>query len=246
MSQSMTPRRGLAVLAALSAPLFAVLLFACTTSQAPATWDHLVRVPKSTLESVYLLPGADFRGYTKILLDPVQVAFAKNWQRDINDSALDLSRRVSDEDAARILEDTRNGATKIFTDAFHNAGYELVTVPGADVLRVSPNIIDLYITAPQATTPGRSRTYAVDAGEATLAIEARDSTTGAVLGRALDHETAGIGTTRLSRMSDVFTTADFERLYRRWADVSVKGLAELKARSPLVLSAPPATAAAAH
>ena len=172
----------------------------------PATWDHLVRVKAKQFDQVYLLPGADFRGYSKILIEPVQVAFRKNWMRDMNDTR-DLSRRITDDDAARIVERTRGGAMKLFADAFRAAGYEIVTEPGPGVLRVAPNIIDLYITAPDTMSAGRTRTYAVDAGEATLALEARDSVSGEILGRAVDRERAGgLGGTRLSRATDVSNT----------------------------------------
>jgi hypothetical protein len=87
---------------------------------------------------------------------------------------------------------------------------------------------------------GRSRSYSVDAGEATLALEVRDSTTGEILGRVVDRERAGGTGMRLSRATDVSNNADFDRLYRRWADLSVKGLAALKAKSPLPPAQPKA------
>jgi len=210
----------------------------------PTTWDHLVRVKAKQFDQVYLLPGADFRAYTKVLIDPVQVTFRKDWQRNLNNSTSDLSRRISNEDAAKIAERTRAGATKIFTDAFRAAGYEIVTEPAPDALRIAPNIIDLYITAPDTMSAGRSRTYTMEAGEATLALEVRDSASGELLGRAVDRERAGDNGMRLSWTTDVTNTADFERLYRRWAAQSVKGLQKLKEQSPLGPDGKPATAAA--
>src|SRR4051794_19727407 len=59
-------------------------------------WDGLVKVKSKRLELVYLAPGADFRGYTKVMIDPTEVAFRKNWQRDQNNSRT-LSYRVDDE-----------------------------------------------------------------------------------------------------------------------------------------------------
>ena len=202
----------------------------------PDTWDHLVRVKSKKLSAVYLLPGADFRGYNKVMMDPAQVAFRKNWVRDYNSSVRDLSRQISDEDAMKLADNMRAGALKMYTEVFQKAGYQIVTAPGADVLRIAPNILDLYMTAPEPMTAGRTRTYTVDAGEATLALEVHDSLTGALLGRAVDRRTAGSGGTYLSRASDVQNMADFERLYRQWAETSVKGLEELKARSPLVVN----------
>ncbi len=203
----------------------------------PDTWDHLVRVKSKRLSAVYLLPGADFRGYTKIMLDPAQVAFRKNWVRDYNSSVRDLSRQISDEDAVKLADNMRAGAMKMYTEVFQKAGYEITTAAGPEVLRIAPNILDLYMTAPEPMTAGRTRTYTVDAGEATLALEVHDSLTGALLGRAVDRRTAGSGGSYLSRASDIQNMADFERLYRQWAETSVKGLEELKARSPLVVNA---------
>ncbi len=219
---------------ALSACLLLVSPWAAGASL-PDSWDHLVRVKSKRLYAVYLLPDTDFRSYTKIMLDPVQVAFRKNWVRDYNSTTRDSSRRLTDEDALQLAERTREGAVTAFTEVFRKAGYEIVTAPGPDVLRLAPNIIDLYVTAPEPLSAGRSRTYTVDAGEATLALEAHDALTGALLGRAVDRRSAGSGGTYLSRATDISNTADFERLYRSWADASVKGLEELKARSPLVI-----------
>lgn len=215
----------------------AALPAVCDAANSATSWDHLVRVRTKRFDEVYVRPNSDFRGYTKILMDPVQVAFRKNWQRDMNNASRNLSRRVSDDDAAKLAERTRTGATRIFTDAFKKAGYEFVTEPGPDVLRVSPAVIDLYISAPDTMSAGRSRTYTVDAGEATLNLEARDSLSGELLGRAVDRQRAGgLGGNTLSLSSSVTNDADFERLYSRWADRSVKGLAALKEQSPV---APP-------
>jgi hypothetical protein len=72
----------------------------------------------------------------------------------------------------------------------------------------------------------------MEAGEATLVVEARDSTTGALLGRVLDRrETRSSG--RMQVTTSVTNLSDFEALFRRWADTCVKGLGELKAQSPV-------------
>src|SRR6476659_2169258 len=68
----------------------------------PATWDGLVQVKSKRLDLVYLQPGADFRGYTKVLIEPTEVAFAKDWQRQYNSSTRALSRRVSDSEMQRM------------------------------------------------------------------------------------------------------------------------------------------------
>ena len=56
-----------------------VLLLAGYRQSPAAKLDGLVRVKSKRLDVVYLQPGADFRSYTKVMLDPTEVAFAKNW-----------------------------------------------------------------------------------------------------------------------------------------------------------------------
>jgi hypothetical protein len=41
----------------------------------PDTWDGLVEVKPKRMDAAYLLPGADFRSYTKVMIDPSEVAF---------------------------------------------------------------------------------------------------------------------------------------------------------------------------
>lgn len=196
----------------------------------PATWDGLVLVKSKKLDAVYLRPGADFRPYTKVMLDPTEVAFKKNWVRDYNASSLGQSKRLDQQDADRIMAAVRTGMGDIFTKTFQKAGFEVVQAPGPDVLRVSTGVIDLAIAAPDVLTPGRSRTFTQDAGQAVLVIEAKDSTTGALLGRALDGRVAG--DSRPYLRNSVTNRADFTRMFQAWADASVQGLARLKTMSP--------------
>jgi Protein of unknown function (DUF3313) len=192
----------------------------------PPPYEDLIQVKSKKLDTVYLLPGADFSGYSKIIVDPVQVSFRKDWVKETNRSR-GLSGKINEEDAQRIAQAARSGFESIFTSAFKAKGYEVVTNPGGDVLRLSPAIANLYINAPQSGGPGISRTYTVEAGGATLVLEARDSTTGAILGVAIDRsETRGSGYATLT--SSTSNRADFEQLFKRWADICVKGFEQLK------------------
>src|SRR5512137_2957478 len=152
----------------------------------PESWDGLVQVKPKRMDAAYLLPGADFRQYTKVMIDPTEVAFQKDWMKNMNDPRRELSRRISQEDAERILETARINFDEIFSEAFTKGGYTVVTARGPDVLRVSTAVVNLYVNAPDVMAPGRSRTYTTEAGEATLVIEVRDSMTGALMGRVLD------------------------------------------------------------
>nr|WP_245842783.1 DUF3313 family protein [Sphingomonas laterariae] len=223
-------------LAALS--LIAVAPVAPATAKTPDTWDNLHKVKSKRLDTVYLLPGADFRTYSKVMLDPTEVAFQKNWQRDYNNDTVGLDRRISDEDAAKILSAARSGFEEVFAKAYQQGGYQVVTTPGPDVLRVRTAVIDLTVNAPDTMSAGRVRTYSREAGGATLVLEARDSVTGAILGRAVDSR--DIGDNFVYRRDSVTNRADFEQAFGHWAKISVDGLNELKTLSPIDANAMPA------
>ena len=79
-------RRQFAVLAATSAAVIGNAA-AVADEQPPTTWDGLVRVPSKKLKFLYLAPDADFRPYTKVMLDPTEVSFDKKWIRNYNENA---------------------------------------------------------------------------------------------------------------------------------------------------------------
>lgn len=215
----------------------AILIAAASLSMSRAaedssvSWDGLVAVKSKRLDAVYLLPGADLRPYTKVMFDPTEVALKKNWLRDYNNSTRDLSRRISDSDVQKAFETIRTRFVEIFAEAYREGGYQVVTMPGPDVLRVRTGVINLSVSAPDKMSAGRSRSYAGEAGEATLVLEARDSESGALIGRALDRRLAG--DTSMSMRNSMTNRSDFSRLFRDWAQESVAGLSELKALSPI-------------
>ena len=196
------------------------------------SWDGLVEVKPKRLDAAYLLPGADFRPYTKLMIDPSEVAPHKDWMKRYNQTAATLSQRPTQEDAERIAGDARKVFDEAFVETLKDKGLEIVTSPGPDVLRLRPGVINLTITAPDTMSAGRSRTYTMEAGEATLFLEALDSTTNALLGRALDErETRNMG--RLSISNSVSNLSDFKALFKQWAEICVKGFEDLGAMSPV-------------
>ena len=197
----------------------------------PGNWDGLVEVKSKRLDLAYLAPGADFRPYSKIMVDPTQVAFHKDWMKNMNDRR-DLSRKVTEEHAKDIIEAARTNFSDVFNEVFGKAGYTIVTAPGDDVLRISPGVANLYINAPDLMSAGRSQTYSANAGEATMILELRDSQTGALLGRVVDRRETrdAIGMQPANRVTN---TNDFRALFKTWASTCVKGIEALKSVSPL-------------
>lgn len=199
-------------------------------AKAPDNIEGLYRVPSKRFDLVYLLPGADFRPYTKVMFDTPEVAFKKNWQRDYNSDIRGTDRRIGDDDAQKILNAARSGIAEVFTKAFTAGGVQIVTEPGPDVVRLRTSVVNLDVVAPDLMTAGRSRTFSREAGSATLVIEVRDSLTGALLGSAID--TRDIGDSMPYVRNSVTNRSDFTQAFQRWAKISLDGLNELKQLSP--------------
>lgn len=212
--------------------------FALTTAmpvaaaKLPTTWDGLVEVKGKKLEAVYLLPDADFRSYSKVMLDPSQVAFQQDWRQNYNSQAITLGNQITSQAVQQDIAEAEAGLNKIFAEAFTKEGYQIVTAPGPGVARIGVAVVDLSITAPQSQS-GFGASYGVDAGEATLVVEVRDSVTNQLLGRGLDRRAAGADEGDGFPRNAVTNRDDFMQLFQTWANIAAKGLTELRASSPI-------------
>ena len=208
-------------LALLAAAALAVLLPALAADQPPAEWDGLVRVNSKQIDHLYKLPEADFSGYKRVRLDPIEVEFDKNWKP--NASERSPSARLSNEDIEKIKKTLAEEFRKVFTEELTRNGYPVVSEDGDDVLRVSAAIVNLYITAPDKPTAGRSRTYTTNAGHMTLAAELRDSVTGKLMARAVDSVQAR-DTGTFTVTTSVTNLAGARTALSKWARVLREGL----------------------
>jgi hypothetical protein len=187
----------------------------------PAEWDGLVRVNSKQIDHLYKLPEADFSGYKRVRLDPIEVEFDKNWKP--NDSTRSPSSRLTSSDIEKIKKTLAEEFRKVFTEELTKNGYPVVTEDGDDVLRVSAAIVNLYITAPDKMTAGRSRTYTTNAGHMTLVAELRDSVTGKLMARAVDNVQArDTGTFMMT--TSVSNLASARTALIKWARVLREGL----------------------
>ncbi len=207
----------------------AVALVAATSAMAekpPATWDGLELTKKKDLDLVYLRPNVQFKAYKDVSIDEVQVAFDKNW--DPNEDVRSVSRRLSTEDIEKIRSDMVTEFRKVFVEELGKGGYLVVDKPGDDTLRVSPGLVNVYITAPDRMEAGRVTTYTTDAGRMTLVLELRDGPTNQLLARVIDQK-ADTGFAQVS--NSVTNTADFRRMVRSWAQRLVKGLDKVNGKT---------------
>jgi hypothetical protein len=177
--------------------------------------DGLQKIKVKGIDLAYARPGASLAGYNKIILDPVEVSFRKDWDPKRTGSRARLS--------AQERENIRSGVARIVLEEFtktleKGAPYKVVTEPGADVLRLQIGITDLYVNAPDTMTPGRSRTYTLSAGEMTLVGELMDSESGQVISRVIDRrEARNTGTMQLT--NSVVNAQEARTIASSWARI---------------------------
>ena len=181
----------------------------------PVEWDGLQKKKVKGIDLAYVRPGVDLSVYGKVMLDPVQVAFAKNWKPEKPGSRV----RVSQEERELIMRRLAALFEKTFTETLSKKdGYPVVTAAGPDVMRVSAALADVYITAPDLPTAGRSYTYVVNAGRMTLVAEMRDSETGALFARVIDAREAR-DNTNMMWSNSVENSAEARRIVTHWANI---------------------------
>ncbi len=153
--------------------------------------------------------------YRKVFIAPAKVEFDRQALREAR-SVGDPAQHLSDGDVRRIGNDMGESFRTALAEAFAAKGFEVQAAPSSDALRIVPALQDLYVHAPEGSTPGIAKSYVREAGTVTLAAEglggrgerllwARDR---AVVGRTLD----------FNRASDVSNRFWFETEFRRWAE----------------------------
>jgi hypothetical protein len=191
------------------------------------THDGLHLVKHTKVRAVWMKPGANLDEYSEVALLACYVAFNKNWQRNYNEEAIDLSDMVTDQDMKRVREELSKEFNKIFTEVLTKAGHKMVTEGGSGVLIVRPAIINLEITAPDTNAPDMEQSFAANAGQMTLYMELYDGKTGAIIARVIDPEALGDDFWQVR--NSVTNQADADRVLRRWATLLSDHLATIKA-----------------
>jgi hypothetical protein len=206
----------------------AALLLSLTSwaTAAPASLDEamsvdgLQKIKVKDIDVAYARPGASLSGYKSVKLDPVEVAFRKDWNPDRTGSRLKLS--------ADDREKIRSGLAKVVHDEFvrelqAKGSYPVVGEAGPDVLRLKVGLVNVYVNAPDTGSPGRSRTYVVSAGEMTLVAELFDSETGQVVARFVDRREAR-NSGRMEYTNSSLNSGEAQAIASTWARILRRAL----------------------
>lgn len=182
-----------------------------------STLEGLERVQVRGLDAVYVKPDADLSKYRRIMVDELDVAFSRGWER----AQRSITSTWTRADSERIKRDLAELFADIVKDELQTKGnYELVEEAAQDVLEVRPSIIDLYITAPDVSRdrPGIVRTYTTYAGRMTLIAELRDSITGEILARVYDRR-EDMRSTNWEWTTSITNAQKARQAIRSWARV---------------------------
>ncbi len=201
---------------------------AVSKEEAPTEWDGLVKKKVKGLDLVYVRPDVQFPAYKKVMIDPVQVEFSKNWKP--NSGTRSLSQQITAEDMQRIKDGLAGMVRDGFSKQLTKGGYATTTTPDDETIRVSAGIADLYINAPEKMSAGRSKTYTTETGSMVLIMEIRDAPTGQLLARVVDRHTDN-GTGTMQWTTGVSNRAEADRAISMWASKLVEGLDRLNGKS---------------
>ena len=182
--------------------------------------DGLQKIKVKGIDLAYARPGASLGSYGKIIIDPVEVSFRKDWDPDRSGSRMKLDSKER--------ENIRSGVAQIVQEEFakelgKGGAYQVVTEAGPDVLRLRANIADLYVNAPDTMTPGRTQTYTVSAGEMTLVAELVDSESGQAIARVVDRRESQ-GTGMMTLTNSVVNRQEASQIASSWARILRKRL----------------------
>jgi hypothetical protein len=197
---------------------FAAALILAVLSPYPAVGDSpsspfpgLDPATSKNVGALYRRPDVDISAYSKIMLGEPAVEFSKNWNpRNYGRFGLSTAQLT------KIRIELAAMAKSVFAKTLIDGGYEIVTDAGDGVLAITPNIVEVFINAPDVPTAGRSRTYTMDAGSAALVLQVNDAITGTLLAVAIDKQRSGSSTFQWA--TSVSNRAAAEQMLKGWAE----------------------------
>ena len=218
------PRNSRVIGAALTLVLAVTFPLIAAAQSSSSPFPGLELVNSKSVDRLYRRPDVDVSAYGKILLGEPVVEFSKNWNpRNYGTYGLSAAQ------LKKIRVDLADLAKSTFAKVLGDGGYEFVTQAGEDVLEITPHIVNLYINAPDTMTAGRSKTYAMDAGSMTLALQVSDSVTGTLLAVAYDQKRDS-STGRLQWTTSVSNRAAASRILTAWAEQLKRELDAVRAK----------------
>ena len=209
----------------------ACMLAAWPSAAAAASEPQLVERPSRYVDRVSVLPGFDFRGHSKLMLQPSIVSFQGDWLKDMNANRIALLRGTTAQDADDIAREAAKSLDASIVRALRGSGFELVNEPGPGTVTLQPRITDLYVNAPKSVNTQPGRTYTTHAGHGAFALDVRDSTTGRLVVQVADERRIGdrgVMGSSLQVTTPATNAFDFGSAFDDWANGTASALDELR------------------
>jgi hypothetical protein len=143
-------------------------------------------IEQSRYGEILVAPGIDWSTYSKVQLEKATVAFRENWARDLKRHS-DLVIRERDEE--RIKSGLVSLLDEVLTqELFLKEDFTMTDESGADVMRITPRIVDLDIYAPDRVRNYIGGALADSKGRMTLELEIHDSVSGELLATSWQYQ----------------------------------------------------------
>lgn len=199
--------------------LFVATLLAASAAAATAPQDGLEPIKVRGIDQAWQRPGTSLATYSGVVLKPVAVQFSANWNpRSYGTFGLKTG------EIEKIRSEMAELAGESFERVLSKKGHAIASAPGANVLDLQLEVVDLYVNAPETELKSSNRTYVRSAGQMRLLVTLRDSATGAILYRSSDLD-RGDEAPRLELATTAYNRTEFERVFTTWAQQLEKKLA---------------------
>ena len=186
------------------------MLAGCPAAPPPAAVndDGLQRVDATMFDELYVAPGVSLAYYKRVMLDPIEIEFKKDWRKrdhpDLSDSDFETFR-------AELAKQLREA---LVTELAHG-GYTIAESPDKDVLRLRATIEDADFAGPEQFYD--KKTYAYVDGKMTLRIQGFDGPSGTLVARAKDYEEDSKSYI-LERADRLSAFRNAQRMFDKWAE----------------------------
>jgi hypothetical protein len=210
--------------------LLAVFLAGAASAQTGSA--NLSPVASGSMDEVKVAPGVNFGQFRQVLVAPVKLAFAPGWFREVSDYkfAPNLASTLTHADAERIQKDLAAAFDQVVPDEFARRGYNLATAAGPGVLIVEPSVSQAWITNPYHDQ-GNRIAVTQSSGKAVFEATLVDSLTGATVGTSRVRLSTLPIAPQFTKSSDVFVRADWEDMFKRWAQLQAGRLDSLRGQT---------------
>jgi hypothetical protein len=198
------------------------LLAGCPAAPPPTgdSDDGLQRVDATMFDELYVAPGVSLANYRRVMLDPVEIQFKKDWRKN--------HPNLTDRDFETFRAELARTLREKLVKELAAGGYAIAESPDKDVIRLRASVEDADFAGPEPFND--TKTYAYVDGKMTLRVQGFDGPSGALIARARDHEEDSESYV-LERADRISAARNSQRIFTQWAEAlrSALDVAKVKA-----------------